>query len=145
MTTNQALPQSLELKILDFKIPSSWDTPFLSSHNPHDQVQRFLADNERWGDQFRYGSAASNLTTDRQLMSQGKAASQPTANEGSLLLYSPADSRDHYCGLGFFNGESVIVVYTLAKLEQTGPRSYQLLDKDGLVAIVRPIFTHQDS
>lgn len=145
MATNQALPQSLELRVLNFNVPSDWDTPFLPGHNPHDQVQRFLVDNERWGDKFRYGSAASNLTTDRQLMSLGKADSQRTANDGSLLLYSPADSRDTYCNAGFFNGERVIVVYGLAQLEQTGPRSYQLLDKGGLVAIVRPIFKHPDS
>ena len=148
MTASQQQPKGLELKLLDFDT-RSLESPSNQGFSKHELLQKFLEANGIWGDQFRYGWVESSFSTDRELMRSGVTASQPRANDGSLVLFGKKDSRDFYADARFFEkGRTVVVVYALDKLKQTGPRSYRLLDTSGLVAIVRPVMpipTHPDS
>ena len=130
-------PESLERKLLKFDVSENWgDT------NQHDALQKFLETNALWGDEFRYGWAESSSSTERELRNAGMAESQPRANGDSLMLFTKKDSRDFYADADFFfKGRKVVVVYAIDGLRQTGSgRSYELLDRSALVAIVGPVF-----
>ncbi len=88
MTTSQQPAKGLELKLLNFNV-----SEIPGDTSPHDALQKLLEANDRWGDQFRYGRVESSLSASRELMSTGVAASQPRANDGSLVLFGREDCR----------------------------------------------------
>ncbi|MBI3037030.1 hypothetical protein HYY73_04770 [Candidatus Woesearchaeota archaeon] len=128
----------LELRLLDFKVPSDWNSS-LSGAAPHDTVQAFLEGEGLWGEGFRYGRAPSDIRAEHELKTSGLSAAQQRAEGRSLSLSSIEDSRDRFCDASFFNGERVILVYSMRGITPKGGTSYELSSPSALVAIVRPV------
>lgn len=131
---------TLELKVVRFRVPEDWNSGTRFGKNVHDMVQLLLEGEKLWGNQFRYGNASSDITTGRQLRQQGQAYSQRRTSTGRyLILHTKDDSRDNFCGGGFFNGVMLIVVYDVQGLLQKNLRAYKLEDPSALKGIVQPV------